>query len=83
LRLELHNETRTFVAICGAAGMVLICLHQGHVVLDFARPASFRLLYQHRCGQMLLAALAWMTIEVLNLTLNSSSKHGLPGMVTE
>jgi hypothetical protein len=58
-----QSRVRASLSICAATVGVLICLEQGHFRLSLAEPHSFVVMTTHRCGLVLLAAVAWMVAE--------------------
>jgi hypothetical protein len=58
------QRRRVFGSICAASVGALICQHQQHFQLSFAHPRSFVTMTHHRCGDVLLAGVIWMVIEV-------------------
>jgi len=61
------REVRTLLSLVAASVGVLICVYQQHFTVEFAHPASFELVFQHRCGLVMVGAMAWAAVEVVNL----------------
>jgi hypothetical protein len=58
------RDLRVAGSLAAAAMGVLICLHQQHFVLDWRDPGGFGVVFEHRCGLVMVAAMAWMGVEV-------------------
>jgi hypothetical protein len=54
---------RTILSVIAAVAGVLICVHQRHFVLDWRYPELFGVVFEHKCGIVMVAAMAWMLVE--------------------
>jgi hypothetical protein len=52
-----------FLALVAGATGVLICLWQHHFTLQWSA-ASVAVIFRHRCGLVMVAALVWVLLEV-------------------
>ncbi len=52
-----------FLALLAGAAGVLICLWQQHFTLEWST-ASAAIMFRHRCGLVMVAALCWVMLEV-------------------
>ncbi len=58
------RDLRVACSLAAAAMGVLICVYQHHFVLDWRDPGGFGVVFEHRCGLVMVAAMGWMMVEV-------------------
>ena len=57
---------RVWTSILVASVGVVICVVQQHFRLQLTRPTGLWTMFHHRCGLVMVAAVGWMAVEVVN-----------------
>jgi hypothetical protein len=70
------DQVRCALSIVAAAAGVFIAIHQRHFTLELDQPHSFYVMTTHRCGLVMMSAIAWMATECLALALVRRSAAG-------
>ena len=74
MRRLLHNKMlRLGLSLAAVYLALVICQVEQHFQLTFSDPNSYALLFQHRCGILLVACLLWALFETATLLLGLSA----------
>jgi hypothetical protein len=66
---------RVWTSILAASVGVVICVVQQHFRLQLVRPTGLWVMFHHRCGLVMVAAVGWMAFEVGNAVWSFRPAH--------
>jgi hypothetical protein len=63
---HLFHDIRVLVSGCAALLASLLCHNLGHFTLVLSQPSTWYQATQHRCGEILIAAVIWFSLETVS-----------------